>query len=170
MPGPDRKSHRKAGLRCDPRARPRRGQLFGLPLYKHGGGGVGDDAREDEYGEVLDLQACVRECDSDVEIASIRALRDAFPGYPLRIDPNCPWSVETSVCVGRALKNELAGGGYLEDPCATLEGMAEVRRPLVAENNHTPQASNVAVTSFADVPRARELDAVQIVLSDWASA
>ncbi len=156
-------------------------------FYKHGGGGgVGGDAREDEYGEVLDPQACVRECrqmidqygfreiklkggvlDPDAEIASIRALREAFgPSYPLRIDPNCAWSIETSVRVGRELKEELSGGGYLEDPCATLEGMAEVRRRLLAEDNHTPQASNVAVTSFADVPRARDLDAVQIVLSD----
>ncbi len=156
-------------------------------FYKHGGGGgVGGDAREDEYGEVLNSEACVRECrqmigrygfreiklkggvlDPDAEIASIRALREAFgPSYPLRIDPNCAWSVETSVRVGRELKEELSAGGYLEDPCATLEGMGEVRRRLLAEDNHTPQASNVAVTSFADVPRARDLDAVQIVLSD----
>ncbi len=156
-------------------------------FYKHaGGGGIGGDAREDEYGEVLSPQACVRECrqmidqygfreiklkggvlDPETEIASIRALREAFgPSYPLRIDPNCAWSVETSVRVGRELKEELSGGGYLEDPCATLEGMGEVRRRLLAEDNHTPQASNVAVTSFADVPHARDLDAVQIVLSD----
>jgi len=44
--------------------------------------------------------------------------------------------------------------------------MAEVHRRLVAENNHTPLASNVAVTNFADVRRARALDAVQIVLCD----
>ncbi|MBS1856937.1 MAG: glucarate dehydratase [Acidobacteria bacterium] len=156
-------------------------------FYKHGGGGgVGGDAREDEYGEVLSAEACVRECrqmiaqygfreiklkggvlDPAMEIASIRALRAEFgASYPLRIDPNCAWSVDTSVEVGRALKNELSGGGYLEDPCATLEGMGEVRRRLLAERNDTPQASNVAVTCFADVPRARELDAVQIVLSD----
>jgi glucarate dehydratase len=156
-------------------------------FYKHGGGGgVGDDVREDEYGEVLSAEACVRECkqmvaqygfreiklkggvlDPEVEIESIRALRREFgPSYPLRIDPNCAWSVDTSVAVGRALKDELSNGGYLEDPCATLEGMGEVRRRLLAEDNHTPQASNVAVTSFADVPRARDLDAVQIVLSD----
>jgi glucarate dehydratase len=147
-------------------------------FYKHGG--------DDPWGEVLDAQACVRECrqmidqygfkeiklkggvlDPDVEIDSIRALRREFgTAYPLRIDPNCAWSVETSVRVGRELKEELSGGGYLEDPCATLEGMAEVRHRLVAENNHTPQASNVAVTCFADVPRARVIDAVQIVLSD----
>ena len=146
-------------------------------FYKHGG--------DDPWGEVLDPQACVRECrqmiaeygfreiklkggvlDPDVEIASIRALRQEFGSLPLRIDPNCAWSVETSVRVGRELKEELAGGGYLEDPCASLEGMAEVHRRLLAENNQTCQASNVAVTSFADVPRARAIDAVQIVLSD----
>ncbi|HZT32041.1 MAG TPA: enolase C-terminal domain-like protein [Bryobacteraceae bacterium] len=156
-------------------------------FYKHaGGGGVGGDAREDEYGEVLSPEAAVRECrqmiakygfreiklkggvlDPDIEIATIRALRREFgPSYPLRIDPNCAWSVETSVRVGRELREELSGGGYLEDPCATLEGMGEVRRRLIAEGIHTPQASNVAVTSFADVPQAARLDAVQIVLSD----
>ena len=156
-------------------------------FYKHGGGGgIGADAREDEYGEVLSAEACVRECkqmigkygfreiklkggvlEPEVEIESIRALRREFgASYPLRIDPNCAWGVETSVRVGRELKEELAGGGYLEDPCASLEGMGEVRKRLLAEGNETPQASNVATTSFADVPRARELDAVQIVLSD----
>src|SRR5262249_16142182 len=156
-------------------------------FYKHaGGGGVGTDAREDEYGEVLSAEACVRECkqmiatygfrviklkggvlDPDIEIESILALRREFgPTYPLRIEPNCGGSVETSIEVGRALKDELSAGGYLEDPCAALEGMGEVRRRLLAEGNDTPQASNVATTCFADVPRAKGLDAVQIVLSD----
>lgn len=156
-------------------------------FYKHGGGGgVGDDAREDEYGEVLSPESTVRETkqmiaqygfreiklkggvlDPDIEVATIRALRQEFGrAYPLRIDPNCAWSVDTSVEVGRALKEELSDGGYLEDPCASLEGMAEVRRRLLAEGIDTPQASNVAVTCFADVPKAKNLDAVQIVLSD----
>src|SRR5262249_55074070 len=105
--------------------------------------------------------------DPDVEIATIRALREELgPQYPLRIDPNCAWSVGTSIRVGEALKDELSGGGYLEDPCATLEGMAEVRSRLVAKGNTTPQASNVAATCMADVPKAAKLDAVQIVLSD----
>jgi glucarate dehydratase len=156
-------------------------------FYKHaGGGGVGDDAREDEYGEVLSPESTVREAkqmiakygfreiklkggvlDPEVESATIRALRQEFgKAYPLRIDPNCAWSVDKSVEVGRALKAELSGGGYLEDPCASLEGMAEVRRRLLAEEIDTPLASNVAVTCFADVPVAQKLDAVQIVLSD----
>ncbi|MDQ6699711.1 MAG: glucarate dehydratase [Acidobacteriota bacterium] len=156
-------------------------------FYKHaGGGGVGDDRREDEYGEALDAKSAVCQAkqmvrqygfreiklkggvlDPEIEIETIRELRSAFgPGVPLRIDPNCAWSVDKSVEVGRALKEELSGGGYLEDPCPGLEGMGEVRRRLLAEGNQTPSGSNVAVTSFADVPKARDLDAVQIVLSD----
>jgi glucarate dehydratase len=156
-------------------------------FYKHGGGGgLAADAREDEYGECLDPQSMVRQCrqmvdfygfreiklkggvlDPDVEIATIKALRAEFgPQYPLRIDPNCAWSVETSVRIGEELKEELSNGGYLEDPAAGMDGMAEVRRRLLERGNETPLASNVAVTCFAHVPQAWRSDAVQIVLSD----
>lgn len=162
-------------------------QFSAYLFYKHaGGGGVGDDARSDEYGEILTPEAVVRSAKQmidqygfqeiklkggvlppDDEIAAIRALRQEFgPNVPLRIDPNCAWSVDTSVHVGLSLDEELDGGGYLEDPCAELEGMGEVRRRLREQNVDTPLASNVAVTNFADVPKARDLDAVQIVLSD----
>ena len=154
-------------------------------FYKHAGGG-GDGGYPDEYGEVLSPEALVRECrqmvhqygfreiklkggvlDPDVEIASIRTLRDEFgPAMPLRIDPNCAWSVDTSVHVGEALAEELSGAGYLEDPCPGLEGMAEVQERLIERGIQTSFGSNVAVTSFPDVPRASQLDAVQIVLSD----
>jgi glucarate dehydratase len=156
-------------------------------FYKHaGGGGLGGDVREDEYGECLTPESIVRQCrqmvekygfreiklkggvfEPDREIAAIRALREEFgPKYPLRIDPNSAWSVDTSVRVGRELKEELTDGGYLEDPCAGIDGMAEVRRRLLAEGIETPFASNVAVTSFAAVPEAWKQDGVQIVLSD----
>lgn len=156
-------------------------------FYKHaGGGGVGADAREDEYGECLAPEAMVRQArqmvarygfesiklkggvlDPDVEIETIRQLHAAFgPHVPLRIDPNCAWSVETSLEVGRALATELGGEGYLEDPAPGLDGMADVRRRLLAEGIRTPLASNVAVTSFADLPDAVARDAVQIVLCD----
>src|SRR5260370_23125864 len=120
----------------------------------------------DQYGfREIKLKGGV--LDPETEVETIRALRrECGTAYPLRIDPNCAWSVDTSVEVGRALKEELSGCGYLEDPCASLTGMAEVRRRLMAERIETPLASNVAVTCFADVPQAKKLDAVQIVLSD----
>jgi glucarate dehydratase len=156
-------------------------------FYKHaGGGGEGADAREDFYGEALTPESLVRQVrqmiveygfrdvklkagvlDPEIEIETIRELRAALgSGVPLRLDPNCAWSVETSVCVGKSLASELSGGGYLEDPTASLDGMAEVRRRLLAESIATPLASNVAVTSFADIPPSVQRDAVQIVLCD----
>jgi glucarate dehydratase len=157
------------------------------PFYKHaGGGGEGDDEREDEYGEALSPEALVRQVqqmvakygftsikfkagvlEPEVEIETVKQLYRALGAtVPLRIDPNSAWTVETSVRVGRALAEELEGGGYLEDPTAGLENMAEVRRRLLAEGINTPLASNVAVTSFADIPRSVQLDAVQIILCD----
>jgi glucarate dehydratase len=157
------------------------------PFYKHaGGGGEGADERPDEYGEALQPEALVRQVrqmvdrygfrdikfktgvlDPETEIETVRLLRSALgPGVPLRMDPNCAWSVETSVRVGVALAEELAGGGYLEDPTAGIAGMAEVRRRLLAAGVTTPLASNVAVTSFADIPESLREDAVQVVLCD----
>jgi len=85
---------------------------------------------------------------------------------PLRIDPNSAWTVNTQVRVGPALAAELSGGGYLEDPTEGVENMAEVRKRLVAEGIMMPLATTVAVTSFADIPQALNLDAIQIILSD----
>ena len=157
------------------------------PFYKHaGGGGEGDDAREDEYGEALTpegLVAQVRQMIArygfrdikfkagvlppDVEIETVGQIRAAF-GLPVRMDPNSAWTIETSIRVGRELREELgpATGGYLEDPTASIEGMAAVRRGLLAEGIDVPLASNVAVTCFADLPPAVAQDAVQIVLCD----
>ena len=154
-------------------------------FYKHGGGG-GGGAYEDKYGEVLDAGAAVRECRQMVEeygfheiklkggvlepyeeIETIKELRAAFGSkIPLRIDPNCAWSIGTSVRVGEALREELSGGGYLEDPCPELSGMSGVRKKLLEKGIEMALGSNVAVTAFPDVVRARELDAVQIILSD----
>lgn len=70
----------------------------------------------------------------------------------------------TSVRVGRELKDELSKGGYLEDPCATLEGIAELRWLLRDEGIDMPMASNVAVTCFEQVAEAQRLGAVQVVV------
>jgi glucarate dehydratase len=155
-------------------------------FYKHAGGGGTPEVREDEYGECLTPEAIVRQAkqmiaqygfqsiklkagvlEPEVEIETIQQLYGAFGrGVPLRIDPNCAWSVDTSVRVGRALATELGGEGYLEDPAPGLDGMAAVRHRLLESGVHTPLASNVAVTSFADVPASVKEDAVQVVLCD----
>lgn len=155
-------------------------------FYKHAGGGGAPEVRPDEYGECLTPASMVGQAkqmvarygfqsiklkagvlDPDEEIATIRLLHDAFgPAVPLRLDPNCAWTVETSLRIGKALQKELAGDGYLEDPAPGLEGMAAVRRGLLDAGIPTPLASNVAVTSFADARAALACGAVQIVLCD----
>ena len=157
------------------------------PFYKHaGGGGEGKDMREDEYGEALSPAALVQQVkkmiamygfgsvkfkagvlDPSIEIETIQQLyKELGPGVPLRIDPNSAWTVATSVQVGKALALELSGGGYLEDPTAGIDGMAAVRKQLMAIGINTPLASNVAVTSFADIPESVAKDAVQVILCD----
>ncbi|HEV3026212.1 MAG TPA: enolase C-terminal domain-like protein [Planctomycetota bacterium] len=156
------------------------------PFYKHaGGGGEGDDARQDAYGEALAPEPLVRQVkqmvaeygfkdikfktgvlDPQVEIETVRQLHAAFPKLPIRMDPNCAWSVETSVKVGKALRKELGNGGYLEDPTAGMDGMSAVRRRLLEAGIETPLGSNVAVTCFPDLAEAVQKKAVQVVLSD----
>ncbi|MGW1438210.1 enolase C-terminal domain-like protein [Streptomyces griseus] len=94
----------------------------------------------------------------DREIAAIRALAEAFPGRPLRLDPNGAWSVPTSLYVAGQLKGVLE---YLEDPTGGTEGMA-----AVSAGTDVPLATNMCVTTLAEVPEAFARDAVQIVLSD----
>jgi len=84
----------------------------------------------------------------------------------LRIDPNSAWTVDTSVHVGKSLAKELSGGGYLEDPTASIDGMSAVRKKLLQAGVDVPLATNVAVTSFKDIPESVAKDAVQIILCD----
>ncbi len=157
------------------------------PFYKHaGGGGEGDDVRDDEYGEALTPESLVQQVkkmiekygfgsikfkggvlDPDVEVETVKQMyREFGPNVPLRIDPNSAWTVETSVKVGKELALELSGGGYLEDPTAGLENMSRVRKKLLAEGIDVPLASNVAITSFNHIPLSVKLDSVQIILCD----
>lgn len=92
------------------------------------------------------------------EVAAIQALRKAFPGHPLRIDPNAAWSVPTSVRVGQELDGVLE---YLEDPTPSIPGMAEVARQVPM-----PLATNMAVVAFEHIPEAVRLDAIGVLLSD----
>ncbi|HWU06211.1 MAG TPA: glucarate dehydratase family protein [Streptomyces sp.] len=92
------------------------------------------------------------------EIEAVLALRDAFPGVPLRLDPNAAWSVATSIEVAGRLEGALE---YLEDPTPGLDGMAEVARgtPL-------PLATNMCVVAFDQLAPAVERGSVRVVLSD----
>ncbi|MFC5803613.1 glucarate dehydratase family protein [Streptomyces formicae] len=138
----------------------------------HPEGGESDDwgAALDPAGVVAQARRFAREhgftsfklkggvFEPDEEIAAVRALAEAFPGRPLRLDPNGAWSVKTSLYVAEELKDVLE---YLEDPASGTDRMAEV-----AAGTDVPLATNMCVTTFPEIPEAFARGAVQIVLSD----
>ena len=146
-------------------------------FYKYG---KHADGREDSWGEVLTPESIVDEARTMIgqygfgsiklkggvlppeqEVAAVHALAEAFPGAPLRIDPNGAWQVGTSIRVAGELDGVLE---YLEDPTPGIEGMARV-----ADVASMPLATNMCVVRFADLPpavRAGSKGSVGIVLSD----
>ncbi|MFD4540824.1 glucarate dehydratase family protein [Streptomyces bauhiniae] len=92
------------------------------------------------------------------EVAAVRALAEAFPGRPLRLDPNGAWSVPTALKVADELGGLLE---YLEDPVLGTDAMAEM-----AARTGVPLATNMCVTTFGEIKEAFGRDAVQVVLSD----
>ena len=63
------------------------------------------------------------------DVARVAAVRAAMPGAAIRVDANGGWTVDQAE---RALTRLLDGGplDYAEQPCATVEELAEVRRRL----------------------------------------
>ncbi|MEU0601283.1 glucarate dehydratase family protein [Streptomyces sp. NPDC006393] len=146
-------------------------------FYKWGAHPEGVPSEKDDWGTALDPAGVVEQArrfkerhgftsfklkggvfPPEQEIAAVRALAEAFPGHPLRLDPNGAWSVETSVRVARELGDLLE---YLEDPALGTPAMAEV-----AARTGVPLATNMCVTTFAEIKEAVAKDAVQVVLSD----
>lgn len=141
-------------------------------------GGHPGDGEDDEFGAALDPEGIVRQAKKMIdeygftaikvkggvfppaeEVAAIKALSKAFPGVPLRLDPNAAWTVETSIWVANELKGIVE---YLEDPAGEIEGMAAVYKAA----GHMPLATNMAVVAFGHLPPAIAQSAVQVVLSD----
>ncbi|HEY3556906.1 MAG TPA: glucarate dehydratase family protein [Kribbella sp.] len=131
----------------------------------------------DEWGEALDPDGIVRQARKMIdeygfsaiklkggvfapeqEVEAVRALAAAFPEHKLRIDPNCAWTVDTSLKIARELEGLIE---YLEDPTPGIDGMA-----AVARQSAIPLATNMCVIAFAHLKPAVLADAVQIVLSD----
>ncbi|MCX4822982.1 glucarate dehydratase family protein [Streptomyces sp. NBC_01142] len=139
---------------------------------EHPGGGERDDwgAAVDPAGIVEQARRFVRDhgfrsfklkggvFPPEREIAAVRALAEAFPGHPLRLDPNGGWTATTSLRVAEELKGVLE---YLEDPAPGTPAMAEV-----SAGTDVPLATNMCVTTFAEIREAFMKDAVQVVLSD----
>ncbi|MDT0274872.1 o-succinylbenzoate synthase [Blastococcus goldschmidtiae] len=64
------------------------------------------------------------------DLARVEAVRDALgPSGAVRVDANAAWDVDTAVARIRAL-DAAVGLEYVEQPCATLEELAALRRRI----------------------------------------
>ncbi|KXU85032.1 glucarate dehydratase [Paraburkholderia monticola] len=155
----------------------RRQVPFSAYLFFKFASDVDPSYRPDSWGEVLTPEQIVGQArtmidrygfgsiklkagalEPDVEVASLKALKRAFPNHPLRIDPNANWSLDTSIRIARELEGDLE---YYEDPTPGLEGMAQLHRAT-----GLPLATNMVVTGMDEFRRNVALNGVQIVLSD----
>lgn len=95
---------------------------------------------------------------ADGDLARVEAVRDALgPDGAVRVDANGAWDVDTAVSAIRALDRAAAGLQYVEQPCRTLDELAQVRHrvdvPIAADESirRAEDPLRVAVAGAADV-------------------
>ena len=92
------------------------------------------------------------------DLARVEAVRDALgPQGAVRVDANGAWDVDTAVAAIRQLDAAAGGLEYVEQPCATIDELAAVRRRvdvrIAADESirHADDPLRVAVAGAADV-------------------
>ncbi|UBI08910.1 o-succinylbenzoate synthase [Corynebacterium coyleae] len=91
----------------------------------------------------------------DDDIRRVAAVRRLRPDARLRVDANRGWTVDQAVEAAEKL-GELE---YIEQPCATVEELAEVRR-----RTSTPIAADESIRRAADPYRVAELNAADVAV------
>jgi O-succinylbenzoate synthase len=92
--------------------------------------------------------------------ARLEAVRDALgPGGLVRVDANGGWDVDTAVAAIRLLDRAAGGLEYVEQPCASVEELATVRRAV-----DVPIAADESIRRAEDPYRVRDLEAADIAV------
>jgi O-succinylbenzoate synthase len=90
----------------------------------------------------------------------LEAVREALgPGGMIRIDANGGWSVEEAVALIPWLDRAAGGLEYVEQPVATVEDLALVRRQV-----DVPIAADESIRRAEDPYRVRDLEAADIAV------
>ncbi|MET8653194.1 o-succinylbenzoate synthase [Nocardia aurea] len=92
------------------------------------------------------------------DLARVEAVRDALgPGGAVRVDANAVWDVATAIAHITRIDRAAGGLEYVEQPCRTIEELAEVRRKVdvrIAADESIRRAEDplrVAVAGAADI-------------------
>jgi O-succinylbenzoate synthase len=91
-------------------------------------------------------------------VSLVAAVRDAVgPSVAVRVDANGGWDVDAAVhMIGMLARYDLE---YVEQPVASLEDLAEVRRRVAV-----PIAADECIRSLDDARRLRALDAADVIV------
>jgi o-succinylbenzoate synthase len=93
----------------------------------------------------------------DEDVARLEAVRDALGDGHIRVDANAAWDVDTAVAAIQKLDRAAGGLEYVEQPCATIDELARVRRKTdvrIAADESIRRAEDpmkVAVAGAADI-------------------
>ncbi len=94
------------------------------------------------------------------DLARVEAVRDALgPGGRIRVDANGAWDFDTAVAMIGRLDHEAGGLEYVEQPCATVEELAKVRRKV-----GVPIAADESIRRAADPYRVARMEAADIAV------
>jgi O-succinylbenzoate synthase len=96
----------------------------------------------------------------DEERQRLEAVRDALgPDGRIRVDANGLWSVDEAVAAIRALDRAAGGLEYVEQPVASVEDLALVRRKV-----DVPIAADESIRRAEDPYRVRDLEAADVAV------
>jgi O-succinylbenzoate synthase len=94
------------------------------------------------------------------DVERVEAVRDALgPDGSIRVDANGAWDVDTAVRMTRLLDRAAGGLEYVEQPCASVEGLAAVRRKV-----DVPVAADESIRRAEDPLRVARLDAADVAV------
>jgi len=92
--------------------------------------------------------------------ARLEAVRDALgPDGRIRVDANGLWDVDEAVAAIGLLDRAAGGLEYVEQPCASVEDLAAVRRKV-----HVPVAADESIRRAEDPYRVRDLEAADVAV------
>ncbi|MGI0541559.1 o-succinylbenzoate synthase [Corynebacterium aquatimens] len=97
------------------------------------------------------------------DLARVRAVHTARPDATLRIDANCAWSVDEAVEAARGFAT-IVDLEYMEQPCATVEELAQLRYELHRIGLNTPVAADESIRRATDPLRVAELNAADVAV------
>jgi O-succinylbenzoate synthase len=97
------------------------------------------------------------------DVDRLAAVRDALgPGGRIRIDANGGWDVDSALVA--IAKLQRYGLEYAEQPCATVEELADLRRRLARSATEVPIAADESIRRTADPLRVARLGAADVAV------